>query len=77
MPATGDLDTDGLDIAAEDLDEVLTRRPRQVREQLPQVQEHLAQFGDDLPDELRAQLDALEQRAEGLTSTAACRRGRA
>jgi phosphoenolpyruvate carboxykinase (GTP) len=33
-----------------------------VREQLPQVKEHLAQFGDSLPAELHQQLAALEQR---------------
>ena len=31
-------------------------------EQLPQVEEHLAKFGDKLPAELAAQLEALEQR---------------
>ena len=36
--------------------------PTQLREQLPQIQDHLAQFGDELPAEMRAQLDALEQR---------------
>ncbi len=33
-----------------------------LHEQLPQVKEHLARFGDRLPDEVRAQLDALERR---------------
>ncbi len=62
VPAPGDLYTGGLDIAAEDLDEVLAVDREALREQLPQVREHLAQFGDGLPDELQAQLDALEQR---------------
>ena len=65
VPAPGDLYTGGLDVSAEDLEEVLTVDPDALREQLPQVKEHLAQFGDDLPDELRAQLDALEQRLGG------------
>jgi phosphoenolpyruvate carboxykinase (GTP) len=34
----------------------------QVRAQLPQVEEHLARFGDRLPDEVRAQFQALKQR---------------
>ncbi len=34
----------------------------QVKEELPQVHEHLAKFGDHLPAPVRAQLDALEQR---------------
>ena len=33
-----------------------------LRAQLPQVEEHLARFGDDLPDEVAAQLEALKQR---------------
>jgi phosphoenolpyruvate carboxykinase (GTP) len=62
VPAPGDLYTGGLDISAEDLEEVLTVDPEALREQLPQVKAHLAQFGDRLPDELQAQLAALEQR---------------
>ena len=62
VPTPGDLYTGGLDIAAEDLDEVLAVDRDALREQLPQLKEHLAQFGDQLPDELQTQLDALEQR---------------
>jgi phosphoenolpyruvate carboxykinase (GTP) len=62
VPTPGDLYTGGLDVSPEDLEEVLTVDPDALREQLPQVKEHLAQFGDSLPDELQAQLDALEQR---------------
>ena len=65
VPAPGDLYTGGLDVSAEDLEEVLTVDPDALREQLPQVKEHLAQFGDDLPDELQAQLDAFEARLNG------------
>ena len=32
------------------------------KHQLPQMHEHYAEFGEKLPAELRAQLDALEQR---------------
>ncbi len=62
VPAPGDLDTGGLEVPAEDLDAVLTVDDAALREQLPQVKEHLAQFGDHLPKELRAQLDAFEER---------------
>jgi phosphoenolpyruvate carboxykinase (GTP) len=41
---------------------VLSVDPEALREQLPQVKAHLAQFGDRLPDELKAQLEALERR---------------
>jgi phosphoenolpyruvate carboxykinase (GTP) len=36
--------------------------PEAVRAQLPQVEEHLARFGDRLPDALKAQLEALKER---------------
>ena len=36
--------------------------PEAVKAQLPQVEEHLARFGDRLPDQLQAQLKALKER---------------
>jgi phosphoenolpyruvate carboxykinase (GTP) len=65
VPAPGDIYTGGLDVPAEDLEDVLTVDDDALREQLPQLKEHLAQFGDRLPKELRAQLDAFEQRLNG------------
>jgi phosphoenolpyruvate carboxykinase (GTP) len=62
VPAPGDLYTGGLDVPAEDLEAVLAVDDEVLREQLPQVKEHLARFGDRLPKELRAQLDAFEER---------------
>jgi phosphoenolpyruvate carboxykinase (GTP) len=62
VPSPGDLYTGGLDVPAEDLAEVVAVDPDALREQLPQLKEHLAQFGDRLPDELQAQLEALERR---------------
>jgi phosphoenolpyruvate carboxykinase (GTP) len=62
VPAPGDLYTSGLDVPPDDLEAVLTVDPDQVREQLPQIEEHLAIFGDRLPAELRAQLEALKER---------------
>ena len=44
-------------------DELLARRRRGwSAPQLPQVEEHLARFGDRLPDEITAQLEALRKR---------------
>jgi phosphoenolpyruvate carboxykinase (GTP) len=62
VPASGAIDTDGLEITAEAMGELLTVDPALVRDQLPQMEEHLARFGDSLPDELRAQFGALRQR---------------
>jgi phosphoenolpyruvate carboxykinase (GTP) len=62
VPGEGDLNVDGLDLPPETLEELLTVDPKQVAEELPQVKEHLARFGDDLPGPLRAELEALERR---------------
>jgi len=64
VPAQGALDTEGLDLSANDLAKLLAVDPAEWKAQLPQLQEHFADFGDDLPDELRAQLEALEKRLD-------------
>jgi phosphoenolpyruvate carboxykinase (GTP) len=62
VPVAEDIDTEGLDLPAERLEELLSVDPDVIRDQLPQVEEHLATFGDRLPDEIKAQLEALRQR---------------
>ncbi len=62
LPAIGDLDLQGLDISPDALDELLTVDDDAVREQLPQIEEHLSKFGDALPDEIRNQFEALKER---------------
>jgi phosphoenolpyruvate carboxykinase (GTP) len=62
VPAEDELNTDGLDLSPEGVHEMLEVDPAELREQLPQVKEHLARFGSRLPDELQSQLDALEHR---------------
>ena len=62
VPRQGDLRTEGLDISDEDLATVLDAPVDELRQQLPQMRKHLATFGHDLPDELGAQMDALEKR---------------
>jgi phosphoenolpyruvate carboxykinase (GTP) len=62
LPAAGDLNTDGLDISDAAMEELLTVDEDLYRAQLPQVKAHLAQFGDSLPAEVNAQLEALEKR---------------
>jgi phosphoenolpyruvate carboxykinase (GTP) len=62
LPAEGEIDTGGLDVSADAMRELLTADPVLLREQLPQLKEHLAKFGDRLPQEVRAQLEALEAR---------------
>jgi phosphoenolpyruvate carboxykinase (GTP) len=65
VPAAGEIDTQGLELTAEQMDELLRVDPKLVRDQLPQVEEHLARFGDRLPDEIRSQLEQLKQRVGG------------
>jgi phosphoenolpyruvate carboxykinase (GTP) len=61
VPAEGELDVSGLDITPEALKEVLTPDLEAMRGELPQIREHFERF-DRLPAELKAQLEALEQR---------------
>jgi phosphoenolpyruvate carboxykinase (GTP) len=62
VPKPGDLDTKGLDITDEALAEVVSVDVDALRDELPQVKEHLAKFGDRLPAPIREQFQALEQR---------------
>ena len=62
VPAPGSIETEGLDLSAAEMKELLKVDPEEWKVQLPQIHQHYASFGDALPDELRRQLDALEQR---------------
>jgi phosphoenolpyruvate carboxykinase (GTP) len=62
VPAPGAIGTDGLGVGEEAMAKLLAVDPEEWEVQLPQVREHFATFGAHLPDELRDQLDALEQR---------------
>jgi phosphoenolpyruvate carboxykinase (GTP) len=62
VPTVAAIDTDGVDISDEQMRELLTVDSEAVAAQLPQIEEHLARFGDDLPDELRTQLEELRRR---------------
>jgi phosphoenolpyruvate carboxykinase (GTP) len=62
VPAPGALNVDGLDIAPDVLDTLLAVDTEAVKAEIPQVEAHLAQFGDRLPPAVRAQLDALAEK---------------
>ncbi|HTU14995.1 MAG TPA: phosphoenolpyruvate carboxykinase (GTP) [Solirubrobacterales bacterium] len=62
LPSIGDLNLDGIEISADALDEILTVDDAAVRQQLPQIEEHFAKFGDGLPAELREQFEDLKSR---------------
>ena len=56
------IDLAGLDIAPETMAKLLEVDVEGWTAQLPQIREHYAKFGEKLPAELHAQVDALEQR---------------
>ncbi|MCO5316445.1 MAG: phosphoenolpyruvate carboxykinase (GTP) [Solirubrobacterales bacterium] len=62
LPSIDGLNVDGLDLTGEALSELLSVDEDALRDQLPQVEEHLARFGDDLPDEIHRQFEALKER---------------
>jgi phosphoenolpyruvate carboxykinase (GTP) len=64
VPTEESLDLSGLDLDQERVKELMKVDLDEWRTQLPQVREHYARFGGRLPEELRAQLEALEQRLD-------------
>jgi phosphoenolpyruvate carboxykinase (GTP) len=62
VPAEGEINIDGTSLSAEDMRLLLEVDPEAVKAQLPQVEEHLARFGDRLPNQIQVQLDALKER---------------
>ena len=62
VPSPGSLHVDGLDLSAEQLAELLRVDVEEWRKEVPLIRQHFAQFGDRLPAELAAQVDALEKR---------------
>jgi phosphoenolpyruvate carboxykinase (GTP) len=61
LPGPDGLPIEGLDIAPEALAELVRFDPEAWAAQLPQVREHLAKFGDRLPEALRSHLARLEE----------------
>ena len=62
LPAPGAIDTNGLDVADDDMTALLDVDAAGWREAIPQIAAHFAQFGDRLPEALTEQLAAMEQR---------------
>ena len=65
VPRAQDLETDGLAVAPEALEELLTVDEAQLRAEVEQVREHLARFGDRLPAAVREQFERLGARLAG------------
>ncbi|HSO98324.1 MAG TPA: phosphoenolpyruvate carboxykinase (GTP) [Solirubrobacteraceae bacterium] len=64
LPAPGAIEIEDLDLPAVAMDQLLHVNPQEWQQQLPQVHEHFAQFGDQLPNALREQLNELEARLD-------------
>jgi phosphoenolpyruvate carboxykinase (GTP) len=62
MPTVDAIDTDGLDVSEADMAELLKVNKEQWLAEVASIKEHYTKFGDKLPKELHAQLDALEKR---------------
>jgi phosphoenolpyruvate carboxykinase (GTP) len=62
IPASGAIDTDGLDISDGDMDKLLAVDIEGWRAEVPGIREHYARFGDKLPAKLNAEVDRLEKR---------------
>jgi phosphoenolpyruvate carboxykinase (GTP) len=62
VPPASDLQLGGLGLSDEALATLFTVDTDAVAAELPQIEEHLAKFGDDLPAEIRAQFDGLKAR---------------
>jgi phosphoenolpyruvate carboxykinase (GTP) len=62
IPAVDSLDTDGLDMTAEQIQGALKVSPEEWAAELPQIREWFDKFGDTLPATLWTELDSLKAR---------------
>jgi phosphoenolpyruvate carboxykinase (GTP) len=62
VPTPESLDTEGLDLTAEELDQALAVDVEEWKAEIPQIQEWFEKFGEQLPAVLWTELDALKAR---------------
>ena len=62
VPVDGGINVEGLDVAPEDMAELLRVDADEWRAEVPSIEEHYAKLGERLPVELRDELNALEKR---------------
>jgi len=62
LPTQESLPLDGLNLPDADLTEMLTVDAEEWKNEIAEIREHFAKFGDKLPDALNKQLEAMEQR---------------
>jgi phosphoenolpyruvate carboxykinase (GTP) len=64
LPTPDGLDTSGLDIDPADLEALLAVDVAGWRDAIPQIREHYARFGDDIPAALQLAVDTLERQLQ-------------
>jgi phosphoenolpyruvate carboxykinase (GTP) len=64
VPTPESLDVSGLDMTPEQVEQALRVDPAEWREEIPQITEWFAKFGDKLPSTLRDELAILESRLQ-------------
>ncbi|MCD6569652.1 MAG: phosphoenolpyruvate carboxykinase (GTP), partial [Deltaproteobacteria bacterium] len=62
LPKEGELDLSGLEIPSEDMAELMKVDIEEWKVEVPDIEQHFAQFGDRLPERLQRQLDELKTR---------------
>lgn len=62
LPNEGDLDLNGLDLPTEDVQALLNVDEDAYRAELPDIEQHLNQFGERLPERLRKQFEEFKAR---------------
>jgi phosphoenolpyruvate carboxykinase (GTP) len=62
VPAAGAIDTEGLDMAPDDVTKAVAVDLDEWRAELPLIEEWFAKIGDRLPPQLHAELDGLKER---------------
>jgi len=62
MPVEGGIDTEGLDIAAEDMKQLLSVDKAAMLAEVPEVEEYFLKYGDKIPPRITAQLQKLKER---------------
>ena len=65
MPTGEAIDTTGLDLSQEAMDQLLKVEVEAWLNEIPGIEEHYARFGDRLPQELRDELTQLKERLKG------------
>jgi phosphoenolpyruvate carboxykinase (GTP) len=62
VPTPESLDVEGLDMTADEREQALAVNPEDWKAEIPQIEEWFAKFGDQLPTQLRVELDGLKDR---------------